>query len=1246
MPLRSPNEIVELIIEDLAYEGPQGLTIDGLWNLVKTIHPALDEFYKKLIWRWLTRDSRLLVYGGKDLITTNILDVASLQEEYGEDLKVAASEEWQWNFLTNGTSRKNTAIAGLAFDLLRAIAKSRDQGITSMKLAEVTGQDPRSLTGRLNNLESNAFIMRVPITKPQKSYVLVHEKFWQQYKSANTELIMMNSGMGICKSILQELKTAKNGVRVYTDLRDQLKMKEKGDKRRFTKLVNFLISKNCLEKLFISLEEGGKNFLALQYHRDLSDDTDEASDLLSAEPEEEEEEIDEDVLDSLFEKTRFTKSHYLNTFFPIQDQILELVRSGGERGLPAMKLASLLIGKNGSRYLSRYLLFTSTEKASKVPNDYVIIRGYDFAGKVKFYRYLTQTNFLSRQQKTINEPADLTFGVVPEPKRSLVELSASSFDSLTPTVDTVLLPDGSWWPYWSQYQGTRLARFASTQNVCQKPQVVSFKLPDESSVKMKNGRMKPTLKPRKEGRPSPSPAAISVAAEVGSTVANSSVAEASSEPSESFMKPTVVGGSDYRISSLRLGPIGSLAQVRTPKTKFESFKSRKRQDVIVGMVKKDGALITGKSLLIELDNVLGSSTVTDKKTLYRDLEVLREKGLVRLEQAGDGSKSRYLVISTQNTPSQSKLDRLKAQALEQTTAGPTESKKLENANLLAKRPDLKQIILKDVSLYSPLPTFPTTPRSSSKSYSTPGPLALQDSLLQEEENTPATTPVKKPKKKRACTLPREDDPVGPILQERRRKRAVKTEEGDDSFVTSERKRKKSVPSSSANHSFEAIKKRTRTSLHVDLADAVMILRTIVISQSLSPKEAVDWVQISSFFNADGITPELLRKKWPSLRRLFGPDVLQKTHSLWRKLLFANIDSGRITHEMIANCDLHSLIKLWDDIGLETIEIDDIPLFVSGEENERVYDFKSETLPKRDVFYREPITIAEREEQYKNTSFDFPNKPLQDEAEESNELLLTKTALKALFATDASKFDAKRAKKLFEDFGEDLCRTALTELEQERQIVFLGKDSQIKFELSDKAFGNTELRIDAEFLKTASEFCEVLESASSSRKGLLLSAISPNSTYAPLINLLAEQHVKCTRIDYPVSEMFQGYSSRSMVREKLESDFILSDVQLEESEEISIKVAPVPAGRPCSRLWIDLQGDINTEVWVNCIVLVLNQVLFRPGVTSTEILKRVQPSLAPLEVQDILTWLRDKNAIKKGDFDSHWVQPRWFKVLSV
>ena len=352
------------------------------------------------------------------------------------------------------------------------------------------------------------------------------------------------------------------------------------------------------------------------------------------------------------------------------------------------------------------------------------------------------------------------------------------------------------------------------------------------------------------------------------------------------------------------------------------------------------------------------------------------------------------------------------------------------------------------------------------------------------------------------------------------------------------------------------------------------------------------------------------------------------------------------------------MKLWKEINIEELEpersrlVSDIKLIRDD------FEFKPNLQTSTATSFKFGNTLSEREYNMSQSMFiENKNDVIISETKEdkiievSDENTLvdhekakvneTKTLLKALFATEAKDFSSEKSNKILSQVDEKICSQAILELQLDNTIAFLGKLSLRKFALTEKVISSLSCKFNERFLKDATMFHDLLDSAALNNKGVILSEVSPEGTFVPIFTLLLDNKIHITRIDQDASTTNDNYSTRQTDKSKMESDFILSASNLtSDIKQISIKL-----GQPCSRIWIDLNGNLNNYIWKKCITTVLQFIFQTPGVTRNNIVKYFDPLLASYEVTDILDWLSAKNSIKLGENNGYWSGSDWYLTLN-
>ncbi|KAJ1547930.1 hypothetical protein HK405_004591 [Cladochytrium tenue] len=141
---------------------------------------------------------------------------AEIKESFGADLRVVAAETARRMFFT-GTNDLTEALPAVSSNVLEAIGKTKDSGITQADLAKKLGMEPRSLFYQVKNLCKRKFIVKMPIvTKGMYTSLLVHSKF----ASMNPSLLEYERSQQLTRKNLDHrnvLAFIENSVRLQTN---------------------------------------------------------------------------------------------------------------------------------------------------------------------------------------------------------------------------------------------------------------------------------------------------------------------------------------------------------------------------------------------------------------------------------------------------------------------------------------------------------------------------------------------------------------------------------------------------------------------------------------------------------------------------------------------------------------------------------------------------------------------------------------------------------------------------------------------------------------------------------------------------------------------------------------------------------------------------------------------------------------------------------------------------------------------
>lgn len=355
----------------------------------------------------------VLLYCGDDLTELPYSAIAPKEA----DFSIAITEDKLWTILT-GYTKKESNIGGHAFELLLEIARSKDRGINTKDLAVATGQDPRSITGRVKKLSQLVSAVQV-LYKGHVVKLLKLRKFAEN-GSLVKQYINMRDHL---KDIVQVVKNSKNRVRQIIDLKREFQFdQDKRLSKSFIAAISWLDENGYLKKvLVVSPTNPSVRIRCVQYLRDYlpeeksvndfeneigsSDEEPAADEKGGLEEEDPYESLDTFNATSLLQEQNLiveeqsvppVENALVNRFYPMQNQAYSLADESGLAGISTMQMVSRLTGKDYKRAftkVSEYYVDNAGDKGKRT-RSCSLVKAYDFEGKKKFYRFFTEANFL------------------------------------------------------------------------------------------------------------------------------------------------------------------------------------------------------------------------------------------------------------------------------------------------------------------------------------------------------------------------------------------------------------------------------------------------------------------------------------------------------------------------------------------------------------------------------------------------------------------------------------------------------------------------------------------------------------------------------------------------------------------------------------------------------------------------------------------------------------------------------------
>ncbi|KAK6463528.1 RNA polymerase III transcription factor [Scheffersomyces coipomensis] len=646
--------------------------------------------------------------------------------------------------------------------------------------------------------------------------------------------------------------------------------------------------------------------------------------------------------------------------------------------------------------------------------------------------------------------------------------------------------------------------------------------------------------------------------------------------------------------------------------KGTTIRSSKRRSTLLDIIKQlGGVTYTTASLRRMVNDALGDSSSTlDVKTLARDISVLIAGGELDVEEVkfvrtGQSITRKILILTNEKyRPTPAQIEEAKNKCI------------LDNGD--NEKTKSHRVVEGEVTFYNM--ERPTSRRRGSRLQS----LGDKD------------TPVKRSRKKEKI-IEEEEEEIEDVKN-------ATPEVVSDTIpnLVSKKHRGKSRPAKKTKGKKGGSSRSGRRVkvAKFDKSDATTLFRSIVISKTLK-RGTINFAEIADLF--EDMDARSVKQKWTVVRRSVGGlAAVTKGTEDFERVVMKGIDDELVSAEDLENVKFQFFLDLWKDADGSTIEIaDKTPLYVSVEENLNSYN-KIETGEAQQDLYELLEDNSMRQKELTLSGVTFFENPIQDIKPKENDHI--RTVLKAIFSTTEENFSSSRATQILSEFGEDVTFQASTALIRDREMsYFKSDDSSHRFVLTDKVTNSLTVKTTSKFFKQAANFKSNIESISEASKGLILSQGISNGQMSSLLALLSDKEVSLAHIDKAYK--FEGYESRLIDKDKLACDIVVFKDSSNITAPDIVKV-PVPTGKACSHVWLDLNGNINEQLWIKIIIAILYYIHFRPGITSYAIHNKLSSVLGCEDFKAVVNWLVDSHCIGRGDHDSYWVNSSWYGILGL
>lgn len=1208
----SPSELISHLLQGLAFSGNSGVSLDELWSLCaqKLKTKEIDMFYKSVIWKWLFLNPRhknaLFIWKDNEIIRPEQELEEFLNNQINpHSLRVYPSSETQWTYLTGQEfSKKAMALLGeYPFQLLCEIAKRGPQGIFANDLSKATNQDPRSLTIRLKKLEDLKLIYKINMFNKaisQHTSLCIHTSF--ENKEIDFDALRFDDGLNHSRDanrlkdvIIHKLKSAPNGLRSMSDLQRELNLSGSTSlKKFFRRMIETLRLKGCVDKVMVRT----------------TGSLDETSQIKV-------ENIDDSNLETADDNDRPKERRLIYCIRYLKDL------NGPEEGATSDSFSNVqnnesnndddeeqdILPKFNNVFHPTSQLFDQICKASSPPTSSELCKM--ITGSAEYRPFIRQLESITTFAKENNKV------------KPLQKIKQYPFDgiSITRSFDS----EGKFKFY--RYEGERenvidnfkTSESNNTLEKLNKKLFVSVGKHKDDSL-LSNKRKTPettgsiTKRPKRETRTDTSMAVDD------EDLLNLDSKTASPIPTPIPEKKRSIVERQAQLPLNFFGQTKTKPSGEQTRHVFASEKSFKRREELVSYLKEnDGVIYTSIEILRELDKRLGLNTNTDMKTLIRDIAILVDSGVLEARdfktiRTGQEINRKLLILQDPKfKPTDEKIKEVAA--LGEKAEAPKFSGAYQNS---------LNIIEADVKIYTAKPT--KKPRLGS----------LNVSSKKATRNT-----------KVRISTEHSDDGISSNLALSNKKGSEKAAPEEDpnkdplsAFVSGRFKGKKREKKSKINGDAHPSTSRQRI-LELDTHYLTALFKLVVISRTF--RKTIDFDRLAELF--PGFNGKSLKQKWTSLRRkVGGQEVVLRSIEKFEAIVKKGIEEGLVKlSDMQEPIDYSFFLDLWDQLdSLKIADANHTLLYdlKANYNNYNVQVISEPVIPLCDLIEnnssRQKEIIASRYVFFESSS----NNSLIDDITSDKEASAIKTCLRAICLTDKENFSASAVKNILLSFGDSKVHSVLTEMIREKEIDFFGEEQGDRsFLLTDKFdYSLAPKHKVSGLFSDASRLLSNLQFIQEGKRALIVSQGIHNGHMLSLLNAISNNEVDLLHIDKYYKLV--GYESRLISKDKLDCDIVVKSTT---SIVDNITKVKVPTGRAGSHVWIDLKGNIISDIWKRIISSVIWFILYRPGIQRFNIYHKFKAVMSIEDLDDVLKWLIQSKSVYNGKYDDYWVNDKWYTI---
>ncbi|KAL3230002.1 Uncharacterized protein RNJ44_01365 [Nakaseomyces bracarensis] len=416
----------------------------------------------------------------------------------------------------------------------------------------------------------------------------------------------------------------------------------------------------------------------------------------------------------------------------------------------------------------------------------------------------------------------------------------------------------------------------------------------------------------------------------------------------------------------------------------------------------------------------------------------------------------------------------------------------------------------------------------------------------------------------------------------------------------------------------------------------ILIKAVIITKSI--KNEIIWDKITTLFPSNSL--ENLKRKWTLRRIQIGQQGWKARVSKWRKVLLHGIKEETITLHQTEILDLPALLELWDTYEKEST-VARIKLSPTYEENMKNFTYLpgrkfvnvggSSSLAMSSMIQREIASL-------KQTHTINISDNVEDIAKEERQDKVKSIVRSILIEVqDVSKNEID----VLRDIPRDELDNIIMDMAKHKQLFLHGtklKSTEILYEFL-QAKGNFKL------FERSALFSKNLLQMLGSSCGIVISEEFQDFQSWVIIDGLVKNDFQLNIIPMTRHIRPLTYTTRSFEIKTLTPPLLLTKPVHNSPTINHIGSIPVPLGKPYSKIWIDSQGSLRSNIWKSVIVAIMNEILFNPGINPAKLSQNCDMFIGKEEALVVCHWLESKNLIHSTTCNGFAINGNWHELFS-